>query len=74
MKPNLNNWYFVKVGGHVKVRVFCNGALCGALLFQPEEFQTLVHELPMVNFISEGSAVKDEHEEYLKKIGFNNVV
>lgn len=35
------NWYWHRAGGHTHVRVFMNGAKCGALCFRNEEFQAI---------------------------------
>jgi hypothetical protein len=34
-------WYYKIMGGHTHVRVFCNGAKCGDLVFRNEEFDNL---------------------------------
>lgn len=34
-------WYYQQIGIHTRVRVFCNGAFCGKLVFRNDEFDGL---------------------------------
>lgn len=68
------NWYFVKAGGHIKVRVFVNGALCGHLAFRDEEFESLFKKhYKEINFISDGPLEAGAHQDFLKKLDFSSV-
>lgn len=49
---NKMHWYYAELGGHVHVRVFMNGALCGNLAFRAEEFQVLLND-SKINFVND---------------------
>ena len=34
-------WYYKYRGEHVHVRVYCNSALCGTLIFRISEFENI---------------------------------
>jgi len=36
-------WYYKTLGGHVHIRVYLNGALCGRLIFREEEFRKQIY-------------------------------
>ncbi len=57
------NWYYTVKGNHTHVRVFCNGANCGALVFANYEFDQLRKLLAgPINFLPD-----DEFDQLCKK-------
>lgn len=48
-------WYYEIRGGHTHVRVFMNGAKCGTLCFQNEEFTQVREHCLWIQFISDAA-------------------